>query len=73
MLFRSLANGISPEEVLKSLSGKSDQFDPLRPWDFYWPNLREFVTKPARFALEMVTFSPVVTLEIGRASCRERV
>lgn len=68
LLAAPLANGISPEEVLKSLSGKSDSFDPLRPWDFYWPNFREFLRKPARFALEMVTFSPVVTLVLAAAA-----
>jgi len=53
-----LAAGLSPEEMLRSLDGNSKYFYQLAPWHFYWPNLKEFVTRPAQFCFESLTFLP---------------
>ncbi|MDP8257058.1 MAG: patatin-like phospholipase family protein [Candidatus Alcyoniella australis] len=46
ILASSLASGISPEEMIKSIEGKSERIGQLRPLDFYNVNLAEFVRKP---------------------------
>lgn len=62
-----LAGGVSPEEMLKSLDGSSKIFSQLRPFDFYYPNLREWVVRPARMWLQMATFLPGVFYDFLRA------
>jgi predicted acylesterase/phospholipase RssA len=61
-----LAAGISPNEMAKVLDGSSRRFDQLRPVDFYRPNAREWVERPARFALELLSYGPVVAAEFLR-------
>src|SRR5438093_9254379 len=58
VLAAPLAAGITPAEMLKSLEGASAKFTRFRPADFYYPNLRDFVARPARFALDVLTFLP---------------
>jgi NTE family protein len=58
VLAAPLAAGISPAEMVKSLEGKSEHFTRFRLTDFYSPNLRDFVGRPARFALDVLSFLP---------------
>jgi len=58
VLAAPLAAGITPAEMTKSLEGKSDQFSRLRAVDFYNPNIREFLVRPAQFALDSLLFMP---------------
>ncbi len=58
ILAAPLAAGVSPAEMLKSLEGKSSQFDRFGPGDVYMPNLRDFIACPARFALDALAFLP---------------
>jgi NTE family protein len=58
MLAAPLAAGVSPAEMMKSLEGESDQFTRFRPVDFYNPNLRDFIARPAQFALDVLTYLP---------------
>lgn len=58
VLAAPLAAGISPAEMLKSLEGKSSQFDRFAPSDVYNPAVRDFFTRPAQFALDALTFLP---------------
>ena len=53
-----LAGGVRPDEMMRVLEGTSDVFDQLRPIDFYSPNLAEFAERPARLALDLVSFLP---------------
>src|SRR5512137_1530198 len=53
VLAAPLAAGVSPAEMLKSLEGKSSEFSRFGPGDVYQPNLRDFVTRPAQFALDV--------------------
>src|SRR2546426_11715084 len=55
VLAAPLAAGVTPAEMLKSLEGESIKFERFRPADFYNPNLRDFVPRPARFAVHAVT------------------
>ncbi len=61
-----LAGGIDPAEMIKVLEGTSDQFDQLRPIDFYNPNWREFVSRPAKFVYDLFTYLPGVTVELAK-------
>jgi predicted acylesterase/phospholipase RssA len=61
-----LAAGISPNEMGKVLDGSSRRFDQLRPLDFYQPNLKEWIGRPARFAYELLSYGPVVAGELMR-------
>lgn len=58
LLAAPLASGITPAEMHKSLEGKSEQFTRFRMVDFYNPNFGEFFTRPARFAIDALTFLP---------------
>jgi NTE family protein len=58
VLAAPLAAGISPAEMVKSLEGKSKQFSRFRAADFYSPNIRDFVSCPAQFAVDLLAFLP---------------
>src|SRR3989304_2054900 len=58
VLAAPLAAGVSPAEMLKSLEGQSTQVSPFGPGDVYSPNLRDFVSRPAQFAWDVLTFLP---------------
>jgi NTE family protein len=58
VLAAPLAAGVSPAEMLKSLEGKSTQFDHFRPADVYAPAWGDFASRPARFAFDVLTFLP---------------
>lgn len=62
-----LAAGVTPNEMLDVLEGSSRRFRQLRPTDFYRPNLREFVSRPARFAWELASYGPQLALETARS------
>jgi predicted acylesterase/phospholipase RssA len=62
-----LAGGVSPEEMLKSLDGTSTNFSQLRPFDFYNPNLREWIGRPVQLAFQLATFLPAVFYDFLRA------
>lgn len=58
VLAAALAAGISPAEMLKSLDGKSDELTRFRAFDFYSPNVREFVERPIEYVLAVGLFLP---------------
>lgn len=58
LIASALANGVGPEEMLRSLEGKSHRFTQLKPWDFYWPNFEEYITRPIAFLLHLLRFWP---------------
>jgi len=62
----SLAAGITPDEMVKTLEGTSTRFTQLSPMDFYRPNLREFVERPARLAYDLLAYAPGVAYELAR-------
>jgi NTE family protein len=66
VLAAPLAAGVSPAEMLKSLEGKSSQFSPFGVQDVYQPNLRDFVAKPAQFALDVLAFMPGTVSDLLR-------
>ena len=66
MLAVSLAGGITPDEMIKVLEGTSTRFNQLSPMDFYKPNLREFVERPAKFAYDLLAYAPGVAYELAR-------
>ncbi|MCZ6784649.1 MAG: patatin-like phospholipase family protein [Proteobacteria bacterium] len=67
MLSVPLAAGISPDEFVKVLEGTSTRFDQLRPVDFYQPNWQEFVSRPAKFTFDLLTYLPSISVELAKA------
>jgi predicted acylesterase/phospholipase RssA len=61
-----LAAGIDPDEMVKVLEGTSERFDQLRPIDFYYPNVGEFISRPAKFAYDLATYLPGLTVDFLR-------
>lgn len=61
-----LAGGIHPHEMIRVLEGTSEDFDQLRPIDFYAPNIGEFAERPARLALDLLSYLPGVGQEFLR-------
>jgi hypothetical protein len=66
ILGSSLAAGVSPDEMIRVLDGTSTRLDQLRPFDLYNPNLREFVTRPARFAYDLAAYLPSISIDFAR-------
>jgi predicted acylesterase/phospholipase RssA len=60
ILAASLAGGITPDEMIKVLHGTSTRFDQLRPIDFYQPNVKEFVSRPAKLIYDLFTYLPSI-------------
>ena len=58
-----LANGISPEEMLKSIEGESSLLDSIQFSDFYFPNIEDFLVRPLYYIWDMLTFIPDFALE----------
>src|SRR5262249_23883111 len=66
ILGSSLAAGVTPDEMIKVLDGTSTRLSQLRPFDLYSPNLREFVTRPARLAYDLAAYLPSITADFAR-------
>ncbi|MAI79713.1 MAG: hypothetical protein CL917_12280 [Deltaproteobacteria bacterium] len=62
-----LAGGITPSEMIRVLDGSSEKLDQLKPIDFYNPNFSEFISKPARFAVDALSYLPGVSLDLIRS------
>jgi len=61
-----LAAGIKPDEMVRVLDGTSTRFSQLRPIDFYYPNWREMLERPAKLVYDLLSFWPGVGLELAR-------
>ena len=68
LLALSLCGGISPEEMLASLDGRSSKFSQLSPFDLYYPNMAEYISRPIKFFYGFFTFLPGMLFDIARAS-----
>lgn len=66
-LAAALSAGVTPDEMIRTLEGKSRYLEQLRPLDFYNPNWREFSSRPASFALRALSFFPGTLLDIAKA------
>lgn len=55
-----LSAGIGPEELLRSIVGRSSTITQFSPLDFYRPNVREFVTKPMLMGRDAAGLVPAV-------------
>lgn len=62
-----LAGGISPEEILKSINGTSEQFSQLSPLDLYNLNWREMLFRPLKYLVQRVAYFPGVLLDTAEA------
>jgi len=58
-----LANGISPEEMFKSLQGESAVLDSIQFSDFYYPNIEDWVVRPLHYMWDLLTFVPDFALQ----------
>ena len=59
-----LAWGVPPQEMIHVLEGTSERFTQLRPIDFYAPNVREFVSRPAAFSFRLASYLPGLLLDL---------
>ncbi|MCP5058360.1 MAG: hypothetical protein GY937_16780 [bacterium] len=62
----SLAGGVKPDEMIKVIEGTSTKLNQLAPHHFYNPNLGEFINRPARFLVDLLTYTPSVAVELAR-------
>ncbi len=63
-LATSLAQGITPDEMVAALEGTSPRLSQLRPIDFYRPNFSEFVSRPLRFWASLAGYLPGLALDL---------
>ena len=66
LLAASLAGGVTPDEMVKVLDGSSERLDQLRPIDFYSPNWKEFVSRPAKLAYDLASYFPSIAFDFAR-------
>ena len=66
-LAAALCAGVSPNEMIRVLEGRSRHLEQLRPVDFYQPNWREFALRPLQFAYRALGFIPATGFDIARA------
>lgn len=64
VLAAPLAGGVTPAEMLRSLEGRSEEFQQIGAMDFYGPNLAEFVRKPIEYVLDLATYAPGVIWDV---------
>ena len=62
-----LAAGISPAEMIQSLEGASEKFSMFRAMEFYNWNVREFITKPLHYLVDLAMFVPGSILDLVAA------
>ncbi len=60
-----MAAGIGPEELLKSIDGRSKKISQFRPTDFYRPNYEEFLTRPFRLLRDSSVVVPSFWHSVG--------
>ncbi len=65
-----LCGGITPSEMLASLDGTSTKFSQLSPFELYYPNWQEFVTRPAKYLYGHLSFLPGVIYDVLRSAPR---
>jgi len=58
-----LANGISPQEMLRSIEGESSVLDSIQFSDFYYPNLEDFLLRPFQYLWDLLNVVPDFLLE----------
>jgi len=58
MIAAPIAAGIQPGEVLKGIFGLSDVLTPFTELDFYYPNLREYMSQALRFGRDALRIMP---------------
>lgn len=63
----ALGAGVSPNEMVKVLEGTSRRMDMLRPVDFYNPNWREFLERPAKLLYDLFAYLPGVGSDLLRS------
>ncbi len=66
-LAAALAAGVSPNEMIRVLEGRSRPMEQLRPLDFFNPNWREFLLRPAQFAYRALGYLPATARDLVRA------
>jgi len=58
ILAAPLSGNISPEEMLRSLDGRSKYFTQLQYLDFYYPNFKDFIKNPLKFTADFLNVVP---------------
>ena len=66
-LAAALSAGVTPNEMIRVLEGRSRHLEQLRPLDFYHPNWREFLSRPTRFAAQALGYLPATAMDFVRA------
>ena len=67
-----LAAGVQPEELLRSIEGRSRRIGQFRPTHFYLPNVREFVSRPLTFGRDAIGLVPAATMALTSLLTRHR-
>lgn len=62
-----LSAGIPPEELMRSIQGRSSIITQFRPWHFYYPNFEEYVTRPLGAVRDALGFFPAFLHTFGRS------
>jgi predicted acylesterase/phospholipase RssA len=67
-----LSAGIGPDELLKAIRGIHGRVTMFKPLDFYYPNWRELMARPAWLAEDLLAYGPRVAWALVRAIPRQR-
>ncbi len=61
-----MSAGIQPCELVQALRGSQGRITKFNYLDFYQPNWREFIGRPARFVRDMATVGPALPLAFAK-------
>lgn len=67
-----ISMGVQPQELVQAIRGHGGRISRFSYADFYYPNWREFMGKPARLLWDMVLLGPTVTRALARSVPRRR-
>ena len=62
-----LSAGIPPEELMRSIQGRSSIITQFKPWHFYYPNWKEFMMRPAELVRDAALMGPVMGQALAKS------
>ena len=61
-----LSTGVAPWELVQAIRGNEGRISKFSYMDFYYPNWREFITRPAKLARNSAMVGPAIAIALGQ-------
>ena len=67
-----LSAGVAPRELVQAIRGNEGRVSKFSYMDFYYPNWREFISRPAKLARNVAMLGPAVAITLAKIGPRRR-